>query len=105
MPVAADRIDFNAYPDAQGHFGRHGGRFVAETLIGPLDELATAYDAARVDPAFIAAFEKDLKPYGGRPSPNCRPADWPGKDVSWPNPMTWSRALLDRNTSIAPSPL
>ncbi len=28
-----------------GHFGRHGGRFVAETLIGPLQELATAYDA------------------------------------------------------------
>ena len=69
MPVAADPIDFNAYPDAQGHFGRHGGRFVAETLIGPLEELAAAYDAARVDPAFIAEFEKDLKHYVGRPSP------------------------------------
>ena len=29
MPAAADPVDFNAYPDAQGHFGRHGGRFVA----------------------------------------------------------------------------
>ena len=61
--------DFHAFPDANGHFGRHGGRFVAETLIGPLQELAAAYDAARVDPAFIAAFEKDLKHYVGRPSP------------------------------------
>ena len=69
MPAAADPVDFNAYPDAQGHFGRHGGRFVAETLIGPLEELAAAYDAARVDPAFVAAFEKDLNHYVGRPSP------------------------------------
>ena len=66
MPSATD---FHAYPDAQGHFGRHGGRFVAETLIGPLQELAAAYDTARVDPAFIAAFDKDLKHYVGRPSP------------------------------------
>ena len=62
-------IDFHAYPDAEGHFGRHGGRFVAETLIGPLQELAAAYDAARVDPSFIAAFYKDLTHYVGRPSP------------------------------------
>ena len=38
--------DFHAFPDARGHFGRHGGRFVAETLAGPLQELAAAYDAA-----------------------------------------------------------
>ncbi len=61
--------DFNAFPDAEGHFDRFGGRFVAETLIGPLQELAAAYDAARVDPDFIAAFDKDLKHYVGRPSP------------------------------------
>jgi tryptophan synthase beta chain len=62
-------IDFNAFPNAEGHFDRFGGRFVAETLIGPLQELAAAYDAARVDPEFIAAFDKDLKHYVGRPSP------------------------------------
>ncbi|WP_017913105.1 tryptophan synthase subunit beta, partial [Xanthomonas sp. SHU 166] len=61
--------DFHAYPDAAGHFGRYGGRFVAETLIGPLQELAAAYDAARQDPAFIAAYDKDLTHYVGRPSP------------------------------------
>ncbi len=48
--AATSPIDFHAYPDASGHFGRYGGRFVAETLIGPLQELAAAYDAARVDP-------------------------------------------------------
>ncbi len=61
--------DFHAFPDASGHFGRYGGRFVAETLIGPLEELAAAYDAARVDPAFNAAFDADLAHYVGRPSP------------------------------------
>ncbi|MDQ3289291.1 MAG: tryptophan synthase subunit beta, partial [Pseudomonadota bacterium] len=61
--------DFHAYPDASGHFGRFGGRFVAETLMGPLQELATAYDAARVDPAFIQDFDHDLAHYVGRPSP------------------------------------
>jgi tryptophan synthase beta chain len=65
----AKPTDYHAYPDTNGHFGRYGGRFVAETLIGPLQELAAAYDAARVDPAFIAEFEKDLKHYVGRPSP------------------------------------
>ena len=65
----APPTDYNAFPDAEGHFDRFGGRFVAETLIGPLQELAAAYDAARVDPDFIAAFDKDLKHYVGRPSP------------------------------------
>src|SRR5438046_9430650 len=62
-------IDYHAWPDADGHFGRYGGRFVAETLIGPLQELAAAYDAARLDPAFVQAFEHDLKHYVGPPSP------------------------------------
>jgi tryptophan synthase beta chain len=61
--------DFHAFPDATGHFGRYGGRFVAETLIGPLQALAAAYDEARIDPDFIAAFEHDLAHYVGRPSP------------------------------------
>jgi len=37
--VAADRIDFHAYPDAAGHFGRYGGRFVAGKPMGALYEL------------------------------------------------------------------
>jgi tryptophan synthase beta chain len=62
-------VDYHAYPDADGHFGRFGGRFVAETLIGPLEELAAAYDVARADRAFVAEFEDDLAHYVGRPSP------------------------------------
>ncbi|MDR7193784.1 tryptophan synthase subunit beta [Luteimonas terrae] len=61
--------DFHAYPDANGHFGRYGGRFVAETLMGPIAELAAAYDTAKADPAFQRAFDKDLAHYVGRPSP------------------------------------
>jgi tryptophan synthase beta chain len=62
-------VDFHAWPDADGHFGRHGGRFVAETLVEPLRALAAAYDAARADPAFVAALDADLAHYVGRPSP------------------------------------
>jgi len=68
-PIAAPTVDYHQVPDANGHFGRFGGRFVAETLMGPLEELAAAYDAARVDPEFIAEFESDLAHYVGRPSP------------------------------------
>ena len=56
-------------PDVRGHFGPYGGRFVAETLMAPLDELAEAYETARNDPAFMAALDKDLADYVGRPTP------------------------------------
>ena len=61
--------DYFAYPDARGRFGDYGGSYVAETLIAPLAELTRAYEALRIDPAFIAEFERDLKYYVGRPSP------------------------------------
>ena len=38
-----DVQDFNQYPDARGHFGVHGGRFVSETLMAALEELETLY--------------------------------------------------------------
>jgi len=56
-------------PDARGHFGPYGGVFVAETLIGALEELKNAYAAAAADPAFAAEFAYELKHYVGRPSP------------------------------------
>jgi len=52
-----------------GHFGQHGGRFVAETLMHALDELTALYDAARTDPEFLAELEEDLTNYVGRPTP------------------------------------
>ena len=56
-------------PDANGHFGIHGGRFVSETLMGALEELEALYDKLSKDPDFQAEFDKDLAHYVGRPSP------------------------------------
>ncbi len=56
-------------PDVRGHFGPYGGRFVAETLMAPLDELATAYAEAQQDPAFKAKLDADMADFVGRPTP------------------------------------
>ncbi|MDN3921754.1 tryptophan synthase subunit beta [Roseateles violae] len=56
-------------PDARGHFGPYGGRFVAETLVHALDELSAAYEHYRKDPDFVAEFERELAHFVGRPSP------------------------------------
>src|SRR5689334_16826374 len=56
-------------PDARGHFGPYGGRFVAETLMEPLRQLEEAYNRLKGDPAFQAELDRDLKHYVGRPSP------------------------------------
>ncbi len=58
-----------AQPDAHGHFGAYGGRFVPEALIAALDELTAAYTAARSDPEFTARLNGLLADYTGRPSP------------------------------------
>ena len=59
-------------PDAAGHFGPYGGRFVPETLMAPLDELEAAYLAAREDAAFRAELDELLAKYAGRPTPLTR---------------------------------
>jgi tryptophan synthase beta chain len=56
-------------PDAHGHFGQFGGRYVAETLMPALLELEQAYCAAQADPLFHREFDSYLKDYVGRPSP------------------------------------
>jgi tryptophan synthase beta chain len=56
-------------PDAQGHFGRYGGRFVPETLMAPLIELERAYVAAKRDRRFQARLAALLRDYAGRPTP------------------------------------
>src|SRR5439155_231176 len=58
-----------ALPDARGHFGRFGGRFVPETLMAPLIELEKAYVAARRDPKFGKRLNELLADYAGRPTP------------------------------------
>jgi len=56
-------------PDELGRYGAFGGRFVAETLISALDELAEEYARAKADPAFLAAYHDLLRHYVGRPTP------------------------------------
>jgi tryptophan synthase beta chain len=60
---------FRTGPDEHGHFGRFGGRFVAETLMPLILDLEQAYLAARADPAFEAELSSFLEHYVGRPSP------------------------------------
>jgi tryptophan synthase beta chain len=56
-------------PDATGHFGAYGGRFVAETLMPLLLELEKAYEAAKRDPSFQKELDGLLTHYAGRESP------------------------------------
>ena len=56
-------------PDETGHFGDYGGMFVAETLMGPLEELRQAYEKYLQDPEFLKELDYELQNYVGRPSP------------------------------------
>lgn len=56
-------------PDERGHFGKFGGRFVAETLMPLILDLEKHYTAAKSDPAFKAEMDYFLNDYVGRPSP------------------------------------
>ncbi len=55
-------------PDASGHYGPYGGRFVPEALTAALDELDAAFRAAVVDPAFVNELDRLQRTYTGRPS-------------------------------------
>jgi len=67
--VSIQKDIFQTVPDERGHFGVYGGRFVSETLISALDELAQVYNKLRHDADFIKEFDHDLAHYVGRPSP------------------------------------
>ncbi|HLK65094.1 MAG TPA: tryptophan synthase subunit beta [Bryobacteraceae bacterium] len=56
-------------PDPGGHFGPYGGRYVPEILMAPVEELETAYLAARDDAAFQSELAGLLRTYAGRPTP------------------------------------
>ena len=66
-------------PDSEGHFGRFGGSFVAETLVHALDELKEAYAKYRDDPDFLKEFHYELKHFVGRPSPVYHAKRWSEK--------------------------
>jgi len=59
----------NKLPDKTGHFGSFGGRFVPETLIYALDELAKEYSRAQQDKKFASQLAFYLAEYAGRPTP------------------------------------
>ena len=67
--LSEDERLIGALPDERGHFGIYGGVFVAETLMGPIDELREAYARYRDDPEFLAELRADLQHYVGLPSP------------------------------------
>ncbi|HEU5322973.1 MAG TPA: tryptophan synthase subunit beta [Methylomirabilota bacterium] len=67
--MAVARLDPGALPDARGHFGRFGGRFVPETLMAPLIDLERAFKAARKDARFRRRLAELLREYAGRPTP------------------------------------
>ena len=46
------QFKFGQYPDINGYFGRHGGRFVSETLMAALEEFDKIYQTAKADPTF-----------------------------------------------------
>ena len=67
--VLTHRNTFRAGPDADGRFGKFGGRFVAETLTPLVLALADEYGRAKKDPEFQRELDYYLKHYVGRPSP------------------------------------
>jgi tryptophan synthase beta chain len=57
------------WPDAAGHFGIYGGRYVTETLMEPLRALEQAYAEVRLDPSFGQELDRLLRDFVGRPTP------------------------------------
>ena len=74
--MSKDKTDYYSMPDERGHFGIYGGKFVAETLMEPIEELRQAYEKVKTDKDFQAAFDKDLADYVGRPSPLYHAERW-----------------------------
>lgn len=67
--MTSNQSNIPQMPDEKGHFGIYGGRFIAETLMAPIEELTEAYEKFKNDPAFLSELDKDLADYVGRPSP------------------------------------
>src|SRR5216117_3314141 len=70
VPCAMSSIASEKLPDARGHFGPYGGRFVPETLMHPLQQLEEEYFKARVDPEFQRELQYYLQEFCGRRTPH-----------------------------------
>ncbi len=73
---ADERQNWANLPDERGHFGPYGGKFIAETLMEPVEELQNAYEHFKNDADFQAEFDRDLAHYVGRPSPLYHAERW-----------------------------
>ncbi len=62
-------VDETTMPDARGHFGPYGGRYVPETLMYPLQQLEEEYLKAQIDPEFQRELSYYLREFAGRPTP------------------------------------
>ncbi len=69
MPETGSPSAYLSVPDARGKYGSYGGRYVPETLVGPLEELERAYAEALRDPSFGRELDRLLRTYSGRPTP------------------------------------
>ncbi len=56
-------------PDATGHWGEYGGRYIPEALMGVIDEITDAWAKAKADPAYLEELDELHRTYSGRPSP------------------------------------
>ena len=57
------------FPDARGHYGQFGGKYVIETLMPALESLEQLYEEARNDPKSQSDLKYYLREYVGRPTP------------------------------------
>ncbi len=69
IPAVPPDASLTNLPDAGGHFGRFGGKFVPETLVSALDELEREFALAKKDPEFRQEFSSLLANFCGRPTP------------------------------------
>ncbi len=65
----SSKVNALPMPDASGHFGLYGGRYVPETLVAPLEELAAEFARAQKDPAFLHELKEMRRDFTGRPTP------------------------------------
>jgi tryptophan synthase beta chain len=63
------KSEYLPVPDASGHFGAYGGRYVPETLVAPLEELGAEFAKAQKDPAFLHELKEMRRDFTGRPTP------------------------------------
>src|SRR5438034_8905853 len=69
LTLGMSSIATEAMPNAQGHFGPYGGRYVPETLMHPLQELEAEYFRAQKDPEYLRELQYYLREFCGRPPP------------------------------------